>query len=293
MFYLTRFKCPKKNKIYIIPTKDWLKPLEFLITTDITTKGTLFISELLNEEKILVKITKGKNYDLKNLNKLLKNEPNIVYTYCTFFCSENIDKIIEKQEFCDGKEPSTLELMFYYKRGSLSKFRNKLEKGQIKDIITQLIYCQLNIFIGYGLTHNDIHLGNILVQKYKTPKILKYKFLNKEISNNYEYILSDYDLMISFNPMNIKKYHGIFGKDNYFEFSLLSNIITTINIIEKLSISKMNFVTIQNKYEVKLINLTKNNLKLYLKNKISYQDFIKNEVNNIIPFIEEIFTICE
>ena len=106
MFYLTRLNCPKKDKKYIIPTKNWLEPIEKLINSDISTKGTLFLSKLLNEEKILVKITKGKNFDLKYLNSIVKKLPNFVYTYCVFFCKNNIDEILLNKEFCNGKNPS-------------------------------------------------------------------------------------------------------------------------------------------------------------------------------------------
>jgi len=290
MFYITRFGCKKKYKKYIIPTKDWLEPLKELELADISTRGKLFLSELLSQERILVKVTLGRNHDLKRINNSLKMLPNTVYTYCTFFCNDDINEILDNKSFCNSNgKKVTLELMYYYKRGSLTKFNNSKDIKEVKNILKQIILCQLNIFKKLKLTHNDIHLGNILIQKYKTAKTLNYQYINEIIINKFEYILNDYDMMISFNINDIKKFKDTFKIDDYLSFSLTSNIIITLNVIKKLLKNKYNkFEIIQEKYEEELLRNAKNNIKNYFKNKISENDYVNNELLSLRDFIKEI-----
>ena len=49
--------CPKNNqKQYIIPTKNWLKPIKPYIVDDLSTEGLLMLTNYLEREKIIVKI---------------------------------------------------------------------------------------------------------------------------------------------------------------------------------------------------------------------------------------------
>ena len=82
-------KCAKdENKQYIIPTQKWLKSIEQLITTDPNTSSLVMIGELIDKEKVIVKITRNKNKKIKLFSKILNNLYNFINTYCSFSCTE-------------------------------------------------------------------------------------------------------------------------------------------------------------------------------------------------------------
>jgi hypothetical protein len=46
-----------KTKEYLIPTNEWLKPIKPLITNDYNTKSLIMLSNLVNQGKVIVKVT--------------------------------------------------------------------------------------------------------------------------------------------------------------------------------------------------------------------------------------------
>ncbi len=217
-------KCLKDNSDkFIVPTKDWLIPLNDLKTKDINSRGILMeslIKDLKNDKKIIVKITKNNNKDkLRLIYKLFSEKINIIKSFCVFNCNEDESILEEKykniKSFCNNTKDNnvkiTLELMKYYKDGSLKQYVNELTIKDIKHILKQLLYCQLELFDNYGFLHNDIHLGNILLQK-STDKInIKYK-IQKQILNidtRYICLLCDFDDCILYK----KEHYVIYDKN--------------------------------------------------------------------------------
>ena len=86
--------CPKdSNKQYIIPTKKWLVPIKKFIlendndlNIDMNTSGLLMIAKFIEKEKVIVKITQGKRDNILEVNKIIKDMPNMIQTYCSFSC---------------------------------------------------------------------------------------------------------------------------------------------------------------------------------------------------------------
>jgi hypothetical protein len=81
------------------------------------TFETMRTSQMLDTEKILVKLTNTKNHNLQKYNTYLKKMPNMVYTYCVIFCNDYLQVIFENKQFCsikDERYPVTLELMKLY-----------------------------------------------------------------------------------------------------------------------------------------------------------------------------------
>jgi hypothetical protein len=118
--------CPLNNdKQYIIPTKKWLKPIEPLILDDINTSGLIMIADFIEKEKVIVKITKGKRDDIIEINKIIKDMPNFVKTYCSFSCLETFDALDTKYDkinsFCNAKadELNNLVINFLANLGSI------------------------------------------------------------------------------------------------------------------------------------------------------------------------------
>lgn len=294
--------CPTNGKDYIMPTKHWLKPLQEIISTDIATlQSKLILSEIINDkigkQEILVKLTSGRNHMIREFTSKIKGMPNLVNTYCVLLCNDDFLLVDKEKQFCNleniddknkikllGSLPKksknynysvTLELMEFYKKGSIASIKN-ISLKDFSVIFFQLVFCQLNLFAHCGYTHNDIHDGNILIKKHPKNVILDYEYItsdcietNKEYKLNVsrEYILSDYDKMYSFEYkyfIHEFEYLIKLGYDvediEFIKYSLYSNILSTINLLK----SKMNkedkirieniLLNIQTKYEDKIIS---------------------------------------
>ena len=221
------------DKQYIIPTKKWLKPIEPLILDDINTSGLIMIADFIEKEK---------RDDIIEINKIIKDMPNFVKTYCSFSCLETFDALDTKYDkinsFCNAKADSgdfiTMEIMKKYRHGSLNKYINKLELSEVINILKQLLLAQLYIFNNTGFLHNDIHLGNILVKKSKEDITLNYKIniidnnipINKHrinIITNFLPLISDFDRASIYNQPHITE-------EEYNDQNTLgSNIYDTFN----------------------------------------------------------------
>jgi hypothetical protein len=57
-----------KDKKYIIPTNEWLKPLKPLDSEDINSRSLIMLSKLVDKEKVVVKLTK--NIDHNKINTI-------------------------------------------------------------------------------------------------------------------------------------------------------------------------------------------------------------------------------
>ena len=287
--------CPQdSNKQYIIPTKKWLKPLEPLITEDINTTGIIMLADFIDKEKVIVKITKDKRDDIIKINKTIKELPNFIQTYCTIICNENFDALDtqykDSNSFCNANKDSgdiiTLEIMKRYKSGSLNKYKNKLELNEVINIMKQLLLAQIIAFNKTGFLHNDIHLGNILVEKTKEQENIKYKVdtgtIEKRkfnIQTNFKTIISDFDKSTIYNSGNLTI-------DEYMpENTLGNNIFNTFNVCLILFKNKDEKERVRKNMYEKNIDIRKHlgfsikHLRSYYKNNYDYKRFIEEETN--------------
>jgi hypothetical protein len=264
-------KCLKDGSDkFIVPTKDWLIPLK-----DINTRGLLIeslIKDLKNEEKIVVKITKNNNKNkLRLIYKLFSNKINIIKSFCVFNCNEDESILEEKyknnKSFCNSKDdnnikitldgeiksnlfdfilPSALEktrvfqadLMKYYKEGSLNQYVNKLTIKDIKKILKQLLYCQLELFNKYGFLHNDIHLGNILLYTSNEKTNIKYN-IQKQILNidtKHICLLCDFDDSIFYKKEHYDTYDkNQLDREKYNKkYTIFRNIVNIFSTCKQL-----------------------------------------------------------
>ena len=205
------------TKYYIIPTRKWLKPIEVLLTEDYNTAGLLMIGKLVENEKVIVKITKGNNKKIKVLSMKLNSLYNFMKTYCSFSCLEDYSKIVKKYEkensFCEknGDKMITIEIMKKYE-GSLSKFEGKLSVSQVTQILIQLLYSIMESFNKYGFIHEDLSLGNVLYRIKSKNEVIEYNltknrrlYINSVIGEIVP-IISDYDKTESYKNDIYKKY---------------------------------------------------------------------------------------
>lgn len=285
--------CPLNNdKQYIIPTKKWLKPIKPLILDDINTSGLIMIADFIEKEKVIVKITKGKRDDIIEINKIIKDMPNFVKTYCSFSCLETFDaldtKYDKKNSFCNAKADFiTIEI--------INKYINKLELSEVINILKQLLLAQLYIFNKTGFLHNDIHLGNILIKKSKEDITLNYKIniidnnipINKHrinITTNFLPLISDFDRASIYNQPYITE-------EEYNDQNTLgSNIFDTFNRCIVLLKNKDEKELIYQKINEKNINIekyinfSKKNLRSFYKKNYNYEKYINEESKNMLAF---------
>lgn len=302
--------CPQdSNKQYIIPTKKWLNPLEPLITEDINTEGLLMIAKFIDTEEVIVKITKEKRDDIIEINKLIKDLPNFIETYCSFSCLENFNSLSneykDSNSFCnatkDNNKIITLEIMKKYKNGSLFKFQNKLNKGQVVNILEQLTLAQIHAYSNVGFVHNDLHLGNILIHKLKKPIQTKYEIQTDSHIKTEINVLSNFiiPLISDFNEAFIYKKDNNFTLEEFNkQFTLCKNINKTFNQC-LLLLNEQDYIQImklirEKTYEInRYLSTSAKNLRSYYKKYYNYEESKKRECSTAIAFSSFLISILD
>ncbi len=309
---MDQLKCPYDDikKDYIIPTKSWLKAIEEFNPNDYYIKGKIILAELLEKHKVLVKVTSGKSAKLRDINSKIKGLPNMVYTYCVILCNDYLPVILNTKQFCslnDQKYKATLEIMKLYNGGSLNN--KNVDLIMFKNILEQIVLGQINLFVKTGLTHCDIHPGNILMHKNSNEIELIYGYLPLNLNNpviiksQYEFILSDYDKCVDFSPIGIGSSYIIepdgtvlnFNVDSIiediFESILYKNINRTLAVLlEKLESNdkqkiKDNYMHFHNQYDKKIIKKEKKYLEKYIGNMNKNPD---NKINDYIKYKKKV-----
>ena len=291
--------CPQDiNKQYMIPTKKWLKPIEKYIIDDINTSGLIMIGKMLNKEEVIVKITKGNRNDIIDTNKIIKDLPNFVETYCSFSCLEDYNSIKDNykdsKEFCNSNDDNriiTLEIMKKYKYGSLFRYKDQFGIKQVVDIMKQLFLAQIHAFSNENFLHNDTHLGNFLIEKRKDKITINYSFQTDRvdksetnIKTNIIYLLSDFnDSYIYKNDNNLSL------KDTKKDYTLRRNIYKTFNecllLLKEKYYIEIRKNIIKNQEEiVNQLMLSSKNLRSYYKKYYKYDFFNKKECTMSFAF---------
>ena len=293
-----------KSKKYVIPTNDWLKPIEPLFTNDINSRSLIMLSHLADIGKVVVKITKNIDYKrIKTINNIIKGNPNMLHTFGTIRCSEaelNVDVLYKDCDgFCNKHELETenievvLEIMkLYY--GSLNKYLEKLNLSKIKVLLKQILLCQLHIYEKIGFLHNDIHLGNILlsiIPKSEEPETLIYEIKNKKYKEetSRKLILSDFDESTIYNqdilPLVPIDYNH----------TIHANIIKTINafkmLLDKNDKKKLSdsLEKTLNSFPYNFIRSGEKSLRSYYKRNMDYLDFIDKTTMNCITMLNRLW----
>ena len=298
------------NKQYIIPTKKWLNPLKKLITEYINTEGLFMISKFIDDENVIVKITKEKRNDIVEINRVIKDLPNFIETYCSFSCLENFNSLSNEYknstDIEDNNKIITIEIMKKYKNGSLFKFQNKLNKKQVVNILEQLTLAQIHAYSKEGFVHNDLHLCNILIHKLKKSIQIKYEIqtdchVKKEINVLSNFIIP---LISDFNESFIykKEYAGLSDDLTLDEFrkqfTLCKNINNTFNQC-LLLLNEQDYIEImklihEKTYEInRYLSTSTKNLRSYYKKYYNYEDSNKRECSTAFAFSSFLINILD
>lgn len=205
-------KCPKN---YLIPTDNWLKPLAVFHESS----NLVMSSELTNEikkENVIVKVTKSENNNPLKTEKIydiIKDSKHIIEIYCFINCNENNINLTNEYKdvigFCtrdtinDDNSKINLEIMKKYNH-SLKRYEKTCDLETVKLILKYLLNIQYELYYKYGFVHNDIHLGNILIEKADahTTEFRSYdldlpseliKEFQVKISTKFKLYLSDFE----------------------------------------------------------------------------------------------------
>ena len=311
----------RKEKKYVLPTHNWLKPYREHITEDLNEDGLLMVSGLMNREKILVKITDGNNRNIITFNNMLNGKPNFIETYYNFSCLENKENVENKYEnekgYCNPNvntsnknERITLELMKRYNDGSLNKRIGKIIISIYINIVRQLIISQIYAFEKYGFIHTDLHLGNILLKTHTNNRELKYIIKNNpykeglteiKINTKIIIILTDFTYCISYNPEIYNRYNRDFLDKTTFDKNntLLNRIIISLLESTKLLDEKneiimynkiKNYINMNDNYKRNL-NFSIKALNNYYMKYIDYERFVTIQCTLAIQQLDELFKI--
>lgn len=239
-------KCPKEYKL---PTNAWLQPIKLLINEynlD-NPKNLIYESDLIeneiNNERVIVKVSKVNTLlnTTEYIYQQIKSSAHITKIYCFLHCNERktfIDNNYKKVlGFCNAfhtdkdKQLISLEIMKKY-HSSLRKYENKLDLKTAIHLLKYLLLIQLELFSNFGFTHNDIHLGNILLTNLK--KVNKTKTFIFHFNNNKLELTTDILLVLSDFEESLIISKSILPEKCIYTNTLESNIYNTFDCIIEL-----------------------------------------------------------
>ena len=280
-------KCLKNSdtKAYIIPTSEWLQPVEPLITDSLNAET--IISKLLDKEEILVRLTANNNKRLPLINSKLSKLHGFPLTYCTIICTESTDLIDANyiingkpaKGFCNGKSSDgyvTLELMKYYKHNKLDDIlKEKIPLEQLRYFLDQALGAQIVAFQKYGFVHNDININNFIIEEQKSS--IEYRF--------------DFDKRGGFKPVggkvNYKVYVIDFGSSEFLDPELRALYIPNFWIYRNdFKLTNRKYINDDNTLPNNLFETVKAFLQLCPNYKENLEKIVKLETqsNQIIDF---------
>ena len=285
-----------ETKKYIIPTDTWLEPLNPLIT-NLSSRGKLILARMANKNKVIVKITKNLDlFRIKYISHIVQKIPNFPKVYCVFECNEDESNFntnyLNINGFCHEKSDKfkiILEIMKLYPN-KISEYNNKLNIQQIKPILKQLIFGLMYAFELTGFIHGDLHIENILINKFEEEKELTYIIKHKtfKIKTKEEYIILDFDKSITYD----KTYMSLpfFTESNTLIYSI-KKIISVCAILFKK----------EKKYEQDPLNIALDRglrkihydmvdqgisiLTSYYQESRNYTEFREESINDVITFV--------
>jgi serine/threonine protein kinase len=141
------------------------------------------IKSVVGDKSVIVKVQEyGRMLVMElNIQKRLATHPNIVRYICDFECKFNPivwTKPLEKpRTFCDAEGVKMHLIIMEYINNALDTF---LETSDVTgEVLTSLVkqvgFALLDIHLNYGISHNDLNRGNILLQ-IGEPESIEYVF---------------------------------------------------------------------------------------------------------------------
>ncbi len=181
----------KKN---IQPT-GWLKAKRTLKTPESIDIFGHVVQAIMNDEKVVVKVYEESSnmlkFDIKVLKHLTQHKANNIIRYiCDFSCDDvkiRWNKQIKQQTpLCiGGNDKLHFIVMEYIEHGNLYDFfsNNVPTNDELTSILKQIAFCIIDLYTNFGIAHDDIHGGNILIDKDE-PKNITYVLNKRRIIMN-------------------------------------------------------------------------------------------------------------
>ena len=228
------------------------------------------------------------------LNYLFLETPTFVYTYNGFFCSsfnENFESL------CNNISSNALTNIIITEYLGEKTLKNILNKLSINQLITIIKIILLTLIISkekYKFSHNDLHLGNIMIVELDYLKPVKFSFENEEYIFYTKYIPK----IIDFGKSTM-----YLEKDKIIPFTMSQNTINQNFILIEQYIINNDYLSsydwfrfvislITELYNLNMIEHIDNikSFVLYYYKINCYKNIIGKEINNksISKFIEDL-----
>lgn len=280
----------KMQKIYITENKIWREEIIKYIKTKTNRKYYL---DLIENSNFIIRIYERTDYKREQyfLHQIITNYPNIAKVFI----------MIQPRDLplINNKRKELIDIEKKYEKNIKNLILNK---NTYYDFLKQMIYCQINLFIAHGVTHNNIHEGNIFMENNNDDliwkhcdekcdyiyinKTINYKYINKNIISNTRYILSDFTQCRIYNP------EYTCGIDPYYNYniSIIKNLEDTLKLGKKLfNVDYLIDCDVSNEIKEKCVNIFIKNYDVrdinYEKN---YKNFNKETVNLCWEYVEPI-----
>ena len=244
-------------------TKEWLEiQNKFMHYGDVK----VFSGILEKKKSIIVKIGTDilkKEYEIGKLIDNIKI-PTFISFICIFSCNDDYKSLDSKslhnntasRKYLCRKEGEKLTILVMpnIKLGLLYKYtwvqhNFHILKNILKHIVMSLCYARIKI----GFVHNDLHYGNVLLQK-STRKNIDYEDFGQLETFGFIPVIIDYDKSI------IKKNDEMIEPDIYNDFHrIINGICQDVNTV----FDVINFTNLNNKYiskKTKISNEVCNNI---------------------------------
>jgi serine/threonine protein kinase len=157
--------------------------VESIKSADEADKFIHVVKSIISNKNAIVKIQEdGRMLRMElDIQKRLGNHPNIVRYICDFACKFNpiiwTKPLLKPRTFCDDKGIDLHMIIMEYINDSLDTFLESkyVTNTVFASIVKQVGFALLDIHLNYGICHNDLNRGNILLE-IGEPKQIVYSF---------------------------------------------------------------------------------------------------------------------
>jgi serine/threonine protein kinase len=214
------------------------------------------------------------------INGLRKKCPNFSMTFGLLECSS--------PDLVFGTPFEPITCIVYENIHPSKTLYNVLRKGiSLRDFLCILIQICLSLYLAcseFGFTHNDLHLGNVLIKEYKQTLYIPYYYKGRKIYVSGKYLAVIIDYGMSRIEME---------KNNFGPFGIPRNSINEYYkpypVKDIFSILVTSYIQVCEEKKGELCDMIKEILNLLISKKTTYKQFYKiPDLSLFYPYFEEI-----
>lgn len=200
-----------------------LFPIQSIKTPDEADEFIHVIQSLVDNKDVIVKVQEpGRMLTMElSIQTLLSSHPNVVRYVCDFECTFNQllwrQPMYTPRTFCDNEGSPLHILVMEYINNSLDTFLESANytNNALRSIVKQIGFALLDIHVHYGISHNDLNRGNILLH-VGSPDILTYTFnddVKRVDTEGYLVVLIDFQRSSLVDETDEREYRVIQAAD--------------------------------------------------------------------------------